>query len=59
MDTTDVLWDKLRPYAWETGIARQFVGMGEVLDLLDYPGYFELLGKPIPEGRDAVLESLR
>ena len=42
-------WDKLRPYAWETGIARQFVGTGEVLDLLDHPGYFELLGKPIPE----------
>ena len=52
------LWEKLRPYAWETGIARQFVGIGEVLDLLDHPGYFELLGKPIPEGRDAVLESL-
>lgn len=46
------------PYAWETGIARQFVGIGEVFDLLDYPGYFELLGKPIPEGRGAVLESL-
>ena len=52
------LWDKLRPYAWETGAARQFVGTGEVLALLDHPGYFELLGKPIPEGRDAVLESL-
>ena len=52
------LWDKLRPYAWETGAARQFVGTGEVLELLDHPGYFELLGKPIPEGRDAVLASL-
>ena len=52
------LWDKLRPYAWETGIARQFVGTGEVLDLLDCPGYFGLLGKPIPEGRDTVLGSL-
>ncbi len=52
------LWDKLRPYAWETGIARQFVGTGEVLDLMDCPGYFRLLGKPVPEGRGAVLESL-
>ena len=52
------LWDKLRPYAWETGIARQFVGTGEVLDLLDCPGYFGLLGKPVPEGSGAVLESL-
>ena len=52
------LWDKLRPYAWETGTARQFVGTGDVLELLDHPGYFELLGKPIPEGRDAVLASL-
>lgn len=56
MDTTDARL--LRPYVWETGIARQFVGIGDVLDLLDYPGYFELLGKPIPAGRDAVLESL-
>ena len=52
------LWHKLRPYAWETGIAKQFVGTGEVLDLLDCPGYFGLLGKPVPEGRGAVLESL-
>ena len=49
---------RLRPYVWETGIARQFVGTGEVLDLLDCPGYFGLLGKPVPEGRGAVLESL-
>ena len=53
-----VLWDSLRPYAWETGIARQFVSAGEVLDLIDSPSYFELLGQPLPESDEAVLAGL-
>ena len=52
------IWERLRPQAWETGIARQFVDASEALALLDHPVYFELLGKPIPEGREAILESL-
>ena len=49
------LWDSLRPYAWETGIARQFIGADDVLDLLDYASYFELTGTPHPESRESIL----
>ncbi len=36
LDRQRALWDKLRPYAWERGVARQFVAADEVLDLLDW-----------------------
>ena len=52
------LRDKLRPYAWETGIARQFAEGAEVLALLEYPSCFDLLGKPMPESREAILAGL-
>ena len=52
------LWGKLRPYLWEAGIARQFVKGDEVLDLLDHPGYFGLVGRPMPEGPESILADL-
>ena len=52
------LWDNLRPYAWETGLARQFVGADDVLALLDYASYFELTGTPHPESRESILAGL-
>ena len=52
------LWGKLRPYLWEAGIARQFVKGDEVLDLLDHPGYFGLVGRPTPEGPESILADL-
>ena len=52
------LWERLRPYAWETGAARQFASADEVFGLLDCSSYFALIGKPMPESREAVLESL-
>ena len=53
------LWDNLRPYAWETGIARQFIDAGEVLDLLDHASCFELTRTPRPESRESVLAGLQ
>ena len=52
------LWNSLRPYAWEAGVARQFVSTGEVFHLLDYRSYFELLDRPVPESTEGTLESL-
>ena len=52
------LWDSLRPYAWETGVAQQFVSASEVLELLDYTSYFGLLGKPLPESDKGILAGL-
>ena len=52
------LWDNLRPYAWETGIARQFIDADDVLRLLDDASYFELTGTPRPERRESILAGL-
>ena len=34
------------------------VGADDVLDLLDCPSYFQLLGRPAPESSEGILESL-
>ena len=39
-------------------VARQFVAGDEVLDLLDHPSYFALVGKPVSAGRAAILAVL-
>ncbi len=52
------LWDKLRPYAWEAGIAAQFVTSDTVLQSLDYPSYFTLTGQPLPDNREGILRRL-
>ena len=57
-DRQRVLWDKLRPYAWERGVARQFVAADDVLDLLDWASYFALTGMPAPSTPEAILVGL-
>ena len=57
-DRLKALWDRLRPYFWERGIAAQFVTRDEVLARLDYQGYFQLMGQPLPTTPAAVLKSL-
>ena len=52
------LWEALRPYAWETGVAQPFVDDGEVLRQLDFESYFELLRLPTPSGTSGVLSAL-
>lgn len=52
------LWSKLKPYAWETAVAGQFLTSDEVLQKLDYVAYFELLGRPLPDNRSGILEGL-
>lgn len=52
------LWNKLHPYAWETALAAQFVTSDYVLQHLDYAAYFELTGRPLPDNRKGVLDSL-
>lgn len=53
-----LLWAKLQPYAWETGIAAQFRSGDEVLALLDYVSYFELTGQALPDNRKGIFEKL-
>ena len=53
-----LLWTKLQPYAWETGAAATFINSDDVLDLIDYPSYFELTKQPLPDNREGILEKL-
>lgn len=52
------LWAKLQPYAWETGIAAQFLSGDEVLARLDYAAYFDLTGQPLPDNRQGIFDKL-
>lgn len=52
------LWDKLRPDAWETGVADRFVEAGEVVELLDVGSYFHHIGRRAPDDHDALLDVL-
>ena len=52
------LWRVFDSTPFESLIAKEFVDSSEVLSLLDYPSYFDLLERPLPENRDSILEAL-
>jgi len=52
------LWAKLQPFAWETGIAAQFLTGDDVLARLDYASYYDLTGQPLPDNRAGIFEKL-
>lgn len=52
------LISNLRPYVWETGNAKSFVDADTVLELVNYPAYFQLTFQKLPDGRSAILERL-
>lgn len=52
------LWRIFDRVPFEDGIATERIPDDEVLRLLDYPGYFELLRRPLPENRHGILEAL-
>jgi len=52
------LIERLQPYRWEQGIARQYASSDEVLSLLDYSHYFRLTGQPLPDNRAGIFEKL-
>ena len=54
-----MLWSKIQPYAWEAGVATQFLNSDEVLARLDYTTYFELTGQPLPDNRDGIFDKLK
>lgn len=49
----------LRPYAWEHGIALQYVTSDQVLTHLDYAQYFRLTKQPLPDNRVGILDRLK
>ncbi len=52
------LIERLQPYRWEQGIARQYASADEVLTLLDYPQYFQLTKQPLPDNRTGIFDKL-
>lgn len=52
------LWRIFDQVPFEHGVAAERVSTGDILNLLDYPAYFELSNGPLPEGADGVVEAL-
>jgi predicted HTH transcriptional regulator len=52
------LWRVFDQIPFERGVTAEHVSSDDVLKLLDYPVYFDLLELPLPDGRSAILESL-
>ena len=52
------LWQRFTTTAFEDGIAAQWLSGDEVLRLLAFPSYFDLLGAPLPPDRAAILAAL-
>lgn len=52
------LWEKLRPYLWESGVAAQFLTGDEILDSIDYTNYFDLTRQRLPDNRKGIFDRL-
>lgn len=52
------LWAKLQPFAWEAGVAAQYLTGDEVLARLDYADYFDLTLQPLPDNREGIFVKL-
>ncbi len=52
------LWRIFDETPFEDGIAHERATGDDVLRLLDYPAYFDLLERPLPANRDGILEAL-
>jgi len=52
------LWRLFDVIPFEQQIAAEHVDASDVLTLLDYPAYFNLLDVPLPETRDGILQCL-
>lgn len=52
------LWRSFDRVPFEKRVATSRLDEGQVLDLLDYPVYFELLQLPLPDNRAGILDAL-
>ena len=53
------LWRVFDRVPFEQQAALERVSVEEILKLLDYPAYFDLVEQPLPEGRDGILKALQ
>ncbi|MDX9964112.1 ATP-binding protein [Desulfobacter postgatei] len=52
------LWRVFDRIPFEKEVAAENIATEDVLKLLGYPAYFDLLSLPLPEGRDGILDAL-
>ncbi|MBL1217853.1 MAG: transcriptional regulator [Planctomycetes bacterium] len=52
------MWSRFDARPFETLSARERLDEADILPLLDFPAYFELIGQPLPENRGSILERL-
>lgn len=52
------LWMVFERVPFEKGVAKDNLAPEDVLSLLDYPNYFNLLKQPLPDNRKAILEKM-
>lgn len=52
------LWRVLDKTPFEKEVARKNLVADQAISLLDYPSYFELLKRPLPEGKESILSAL-
>lgn len=52
------LWQQFDQLPFERGAAKQNASSDDVLKLIDYTKCFEMLGQPLPDNRQAILERL-
>lgn len=53
------LWRIFDQTPFEAMVAASDLSSDEVLKLLDYPAYFELLERPLPDGKQDILDALK
>lgn len=52
------LWNLFNRLPFEEGVAIENVDSDAVLSVIDYPEYFRLMERPLPDNRAAILQSL-
>ena len=52
------LWRSFDQTPFEKRVAMERVDASDVLELLDYPSYFDMLDRPLPRNRNGILSSL-
>lgn len=52
------IWTKVANYTFEKGIAERDLDENQILQLLDYPSYFDLTDQPLPSNKDLIIEKL-
>jgi predicted HTH transcriptional regulator len=52
------LWRIFERTPFESGVTLQHVGDDQVLKAIDYPSYFDLLGRPLPDAKRGILAAL-